>query len=136
MSEEVAAFIRKELGMSAALSVILLIIVWVFNRLFTRFFREKERRKKWWEEYVKNVGTKFNPKRFTRDQIKFYIIIVPIAFFMALPIVYLFVSAFKPLDELLEFPPKFFVRNPVKTIEISYYIWQEENTLYIIFFFN
>lgn len=60
----------------------------------------------------KNVGTKFNPKRFTRDQIKFYIIIVPIAFFMALPIVYLFVSAFKPLDELLEFPPKFFVRNP------------------------
>ena len=38
--------LRKELGMSAALSVILLIIVWVFNRLFTRFFREKERRKK------------------------------------------------------------------------------------------
>ena len=60
----------------------------------------------------KNVGTKFNPKRFTKDQIKFYIIIIPIAIFMALPIVYLFVSAFKPLDELLEFPPKFFVRNP------------------------
>ena len=38
--------LRKELGMSAALSVILLIIVWVFNRLFTRFFREKERRSK------------------------------------------------------------------------------------------
>src|SRR5574344_594882 len=27
-------------------------------------------------------------------------------------IIYLFASAFKPLDELLEFPPKFFVKNP------------------------
>ena len=34
--------LRKELGMSAALSVILLIIIWVFNRIFTRAFREKE----------------------------------------------------------------------------------------------
>lgn len=34
--------LRKELGMSAALSVILLIIVYIFNRLFTRAFREKE----------------------------------------------------------------------------------------------
>lgn len=59
-----------------------------------------------------NVGTKFNPKHFTKSQIPLYIIIVPLAFFMALPIIYLFVSAFKPLDELLEFPPKFFVKNP------------------------
>ena len=60
----------------------------------------------------KEVGTKFNPKRFTKDQIKFYIILIPLSIFMALPIVYLFVTALKPLDELLEFPPKFFVRNP------------------------
>lgn len=59
-----------------------------------------------------NVGTKFNPKHFTKGQISFYVIIIPIALFMALPIIYLFASAFKPLDELLEFPPKFFVRNP------------------------
>lgn len=32
---------RKELGMSAALSVILLLIVYIFNRIFTRLFREK-----------------------------------------------------------------------------------------------
>ena len=31
---------------------------------------------------------------------------------MGLPLIYLFVTAFKPLDELLEFPPKFFVKNP------------------------
>lgn len=60
----------------------------------------------------KNIGTKYNPTSFTSDQIKFYIIIIPIALFMALPIIYLFVSAFKPLNELLEFPPKFFVKNP------------------------
>lgn len=59
-----------------------------------------------------NVGTKFNPKHFTKGQIPFYIVIIPLALFMVLPIVYLFVSAFKPLDELLEFPPKFFVVNP------------------------
>ena len=60
----------------------------------------------------RNVGTKFNPKHFTTDQIKFYIFLIPLSLFMALPIVYLFVTALKPLDELLEFPPKFFVRNP------------------------
>ena len=37
--------LRKELGMSAALSVILLIIIWVFNRIFTKLFREREERK-------------------------------------------------------------------------------------------
>ena len=32
--------------------------------------------------------------------------------FMALPLVYAISNAFKPLDELFVFPPKFFVRNP------------------------
>ena len=57
-------------------------------------------------------GVSFDPRHFTRSQIPFFCIIVPIAFVMGLPIIYLFVTAFKPLDELLEFPPKFFVRNP------------------------
>ena len=57
-------------------------------------------------------SSRFNPKKFNRNQIVFYVIMIPVAIFMALPIVYLFVSAFKPSDELLEFPPKFFVRNP------------------------
>ena len=34
--------LRKELGMSAALSVILLIIIYVFSKIFTRLFREKD----------------------------------------------------------------------------------------------
>lgn len=37
--------LRKELGMSAALSVILLIIVYIFNRLFSRLFAEREAKK-------------------------------------------------------------------------------------------
>ena len=34
--------LRKELGMSAALSVVLLIIIYVFSKVFTKLFREKD----------------------------------------------------------------------------------------------
>ncbi|MDD2260077.1 MAG: carbohydrate ABC transporter permease [Acholeplasmataceae bacterium] len=57
-------------------------------------------------------GTKINPKRFHRSQIKFYLILIPVAIFMALPIVYIFNHAFKPIDELFAWPPRFFVRRP------------------------
>lgn len=57
-------------------------------------------------------ATKINPQKFGRGQIKFLIILIPIALFMAMPIVYIFNHAFKPLTELFEWPPKFFVRNP------------------------
>ncbi|HBI73794.1 MAG TPA: ABC transporter permease [Lachnospiraceae bacterium] len=53
-----------------------------------------------------------NPKGFHKSQIKFYIILVPLALFMALPIVYIVNHAFKPLGELFAFPPKFFAVNP------------------------
>ena len=61
---------------------------------------------------AKNVAMKFDPKKFQKDQIPFFIIMIPLCIFMALPLVYLFSTAFKPLNELLEFPPKFFVKNP------------------------
>ena len=57
-------------------------------------------------------GTKINPTRFSISQLKFYIILVPLSLFMLLPIVYIINQAFKPLDELFAFPPRFFVRNP------------------------
>lgn len=57
-------------------------------------------------------GVSYDPRHFSTAQIPFFAIIIPLACVMALPIVYLFVTAFKPLDELLEFPPKFFVRSP------------------------
>lgn len=53
-----------------------------------------------------------NPKGFHKDQIKFYVVLLPLAIFMALPIVYIINHAFKPLGELFAFPPKFFAVNP------------------------
>jgi len=53
-----------------------------------------------------------NPKSFTKNQVKFYIILVPLAIFMMLPIVYTFSQALKPIDELIMFPPRFLVQKP------------------------
>jgi ABC-type glycerol-3-phosphate transport system permease component len=57
-------------------------------------------------------GTRMNPKHFHVSQWRFLIILIPIAVFMGLPIVYIFNHAFKPLVELFEWPPRFFVQNP------------------------
>lgn len=57
-------------------------------------------------------GTKINPTGFHKSQIKFYLILIPIALLMLLPIVFIFVHAFKPMNELFEWPPKFYVKNP------------------------
>ena len=48
--------------------------------------------------------------------------------FMVLPIVYVLVTAFKPLNEILAYPPKFFVRSPTLNnfsdlIEITQETW-------------
>lgn len=56
--------------------------------------------------------TKVNPKSFKLEQIPFLLIVLPIALFMLLPLLYIFNHAFKPFDELLEYPPKFFVSRP------------------------
>ena len=57
-------------------------------------------------------GTKMNPKHFHISQWRFLIILIPVAIFMGVPIVYIFNHAFKPLVELFEWPPRFFVQNP------------------------
>lgn len=53
-----------------------------------------------------------NPKGFERKQLKFYIILIPMAVFMMLPVVYIFSQALKPIDELFMFPPRFLVQKP------------------------
>ena len=57
-------------------------------------------------------GTKINPTKYDKSQIKFIVVLVLLAIFMALPIVYIFVTAFKPLNELFAYPPRFTVRRP------------------------
>lgn len=44
--------------------------------------------------------------------IAIFLILCLFAAFMALPLIYSVCNAFKPLDELFVFPPRFFVRNP------------------------
>ena len=53
-----------------------------------------------------------NPSRFEAGQMKFYAYLIPIAVVMALPIVFILINAFKPMDEIFAYPPRFFVRNP------------------------
>ncbi|WP_274365159.1 carbohydrate ABC transporter permease [Paenibacillus thermotolerans] len=57
-------------------------------------------------------GTKINPTRYHKSQFKFFAVLVPLAVFMMLPIVFIVSHAFKPIDELFAFPPRFFVEKP------------------------
>jgi ABC-type glycerol-3-phosphate transport system permease component len=57
-------------------------------------------------------GTKINPTRFHPSQFAFYAYLVPLSLFMVLPIVFIVSTAFKPLDELFAFPPRFLALRP------------------------
>lgn len=57
-------------------------------------------------------GKRINPEKFERGQIKIMLIILPLVIIMALPLIYIINHAFKPMEELFAFPPRFFVRNP------------------------
>ena len=56
---------------------------------------------------------RFNPDHFHPNQIPMYLVLVPLAVFMAVPIVFIVNHAFKPIEELFAFPPRFLVENPV-----------------------
>ncbi|MCI7814142.1 MAG: carbohydrate ABC transporter permease [Lachnospiraceae bacterium] len=57
-------------------------------------------------------GSNINPKKFERGQIKLIIAVLPLALFMVLPIVFIVCHAFKPMEELFAFPPRFLVTRP------------------------
>ncbi len=57
-------------------------------------------------------GTRINPRNFHKSQIPFFLIMIPLAVLMLLPILFIFNHAFKPQSELFAFPPRFFVKNP------------------------
>lgn len=50
---------------------------------------------------------------FRFSQVLLYLILTLLVVFTALPLVYVATTAFKPLDELFIFPPKFFTSHPV-----------------------
>lgn len=57
-------------------------------------------------------GTKINPTKYDRSQFKFIFLLGLLAIFMGLPIVYIIVTAFKPMNELFAYPPRFIVSRP------------------------
>lgn len=59
---------------------------------------------------MRRSHTKLN--RSIAGNILIFLLLGIMALFMALPLLYTVVNAFKPLDEIWEFPPRFYVRNP------------------------
>lgn len=57
-------------------------------------------------------GTKMNPSRLHKSQIKFFVVLIIMSVFMILPLIFIFSQAFKPIDELFAYPPKFFAKKP------------------------
>lgn len=57
-------------------------------------------------------GNRVNPGKFQKSQIKIYVVLLPMTLIMLLPLLYIVNHAFKPLEELFAYPPKFFVTNP------------------------
>jgi len=51
-------------------------------------------------------------KRITLGSILLYVVMIALVLFTAAPIIYVASTAFKPLDELFLYPPRFFVMNP------------------------
>lgn len=90
-----------------------------------------------------------NPRRFDRSQLKFYFYLVPILILTALPIIFIFFNAFKPLDELLVYPPKFITTRPTlqnfinlsatsenKAITMSRYLFNSIGSTLIVVIFT
>lgn len=48
----------------------------------------------------------------TFGRVLLYLVMIALVCFTVLPLVYVVTTAFKPLDELFLYPPKFFVKNP------------------------
>ena len=57
-------------------------------------------------------GHRMNPDKFDKGQIKLYLFVVPLVLITGLPIIFIFFHAFKPMEELFAFPPKFITTNP------------------------
>ena len=61
---------------------------------------------------VKRPARRLRLKKVRASAVFVNILIFGLLAFSMLPLIYLVCTAFKPLDELLKFPPQFFVKNP------------------------
>lgn len=60
----------------------------------------------------RQLRTGKNLNRSRAGNIILFLLLSCLGVFMALPLIYVINNAFKPINEILEFPPRFFVRNP------------------------
>jgi len=63
-------------------------------------------------KFSKILGTVINPTRFHPSQIKFFLIVLPFALLMLLPMIFIVSHAFKPYSELYSYPPTLIVKRP------------------------
>ncbi len=57
-------------------------------------------------------GHRMNTEKIKRGQIKIYIFVIPLVLITGLTIVFIVFHAFKPMEELFAFPPKFITTHP------------------------
>ena len=57
-------------------------------------------------------GHSINPDKFEKGQIKIYLLVLPMVLLCGLPIIFIIFHAFKPMEELFAFPPKFITVHP------------------------
>lgn len=57
-------------------------------------------------------GHTINPKKFEKGQLKIILMVLPLVIITGLPIVFIIFHAFKPMEELFAFPPRFITTHP------------------------
>ena len=86
---------------------------------------------------AKKSVVKTAPDKFKMDQIVTYLVLLPIVLAMLLPIVYIVFHAFKPIDELFNFPPKFITLRPtLDHYGILFSVSENSGSLASIYMFN
>ena len=75
-----------------------------------------------------HVGKKVRLSRSLGGNIFLFVILGIFGIFMALPLVYTVITAFKPIQELFIFPPRFFVKEPtidnfVQMVQLTQEMW-------------
>ena len=78
-----------------------------------------------------------------------YLLLLAYGFFMALPLIYAVLQAFKPYNELFIFPPRFFVKDPtienaIETLLLnngylytkSEDVYIEREDVFVIYYYN
>jgi len=66
-------------------------------------------------QFIRKFGIRTRSKKVSRSMWgNFFMLVFLMIFgvFIVLPIAYMFINAFKPINELFLYPPRFFVRNP------------------------